>query len=103
MTNDKPFHVTYSVEASHQIAELDGGVRVIILKWIQKHLENTLNPRASGKALDGELAGLWRYRVGDYRLLCQIKDTEVEIFIVKIGHRRDAYVFRGRGGRNKKK
>ena len=71
--SNRPYHVTYSQEAAWQIAKLDGGVRVIILKWIKKHLEGTDNPRTIGKGLVGELTGLWRYRVGDYRLLCQSK------------------------------
>lgn len=58
-------------------------MRVIILKWIKKHLEGTDNPRTIGKGLVGELTGLWRYRVGDYRLLCQIKDAVIEVEIVK--------------------
>lgn len=103
MSDQQVYHVSYSDEADAQIAKLDGGVLVIILKWISKHLEGTENPRATGKALEGELAGLWRYRVGDYRLLCQIKDSLVEIEIVKVRHRRDVYVFRGRGGRNRRK
>jgi mRNA interferase RelE/StbE len=101
--SNRSYHVTYSQEAARQIAKLDGGVRVIILKWIKKHLEGTDNPRTIGKGLVGELTGLWRYRVGDYRLLCQIKDAVIEVEIVKIGHRREVYVFNQHGGRKRRK
>jgi mRNA interferase RelE/StbE len=49
------------------------------------------NPRSKGKSLKGNLKGLWRYRVGDYRLICQIKDKELIILIVEIDHRKDIY------------
>jgi len=49
------------------------------------------NPRNKGKALQGDLKGLWRYRVGDYRLIAQIKDNELVILVVELGHRKDIY------------
>jgi len=49
------------------------------------------NPRSKGKALSGNLKGLWRYRVGDYRVICQIIDNEVVILVVELGHRKEIY------------
>lgn len=50
------------------------------------------NPRELGEALQGEkFAGLWKYRVGDYRIVTQIKDTEIDILVLKIGHQREVY------------
>jgi mRNA interferase RelE/StbE len=49
------------------------------------------DPRASGKALTGPLGGLWRYRVGDYRLVCEIQDAVLCVLVVKIGNRREIY------------
>lgn len=49
------------------------------------------NPREIGKALSGDLKGLWRYRVGDYRVICQIIDNEVVILVVELGHRKEVY------------
>jgi len=49
------------------------------------------DPRQFGKCLKGDLGEFWRYRVDDYRLLCRIKDEELEVLIVRLGHRRDAY------------
>jgi mRNA interferase RelE/StbE len=54
-------------------------------------LATTDNPRTKGKALQGDLKGLWRYRVGDYRLIAQIKDNELIILVVEIGHRKEIY------------
>lgn len=49
------------------------------------------NPRSSGKALQGEFKGLWRYRIGDYRVICQIKDKELVILVIDLAHRKDIY------------
>jgi mRNA interferase RelE/StbE len=47
------------------------------------------NPRQQGKALSGDKRDLWSYRVGDYRIICDIQDREVVVLVVRIGHRRD--------------
>ena len=59
--------------------------------WIVKNLLDTENPRQHGKALVGNLAGAWRYRIGEYRLLCHIDDGELIILALTVGHRREIY------------
>ena len=49
------------------------------------------DPRQFGKALKDELGELWRYRTSHYRMICRIKDLELEVLVVKAGHRRDVY------------
>jgi mRNA interferase RelE/StbE len=49
------------------------------------------DPRAVGKALTGPLGGLWRYRVGNYRLICEIEDGLMRVLVVKVGHRGEVY------------
>lgn len=49
------------------------------------------NPRVKGKALTGNLAGLWRYRVGDYRIVCRLDDAELMVLVLRIGHRSSVY------------
>ena len=49
------------------------------------------NPRTLGEALSGRLGGLWRYRVGDCRVICEIQDGTLCILVVKIGNRREVY------------
>jgi mRNA interferase RelE/StbE len=71
--------------------KLDVRQRKIISGWIEKNLEGCADPRALGKPLTGSLSGLWRYRVGSYRLLAKIHDEIVVIEIVNIGHRRKVY------------
>lgn len=62
-----------------------------IRQFIKDTLANFDNPRAISKALQGNLKGLWRYRVGNYRLVCQIYNSELIIMVLEIGHRKDIY------------
>ena len=63
------YNVEYSKIAMNTIKKMDSSTSKLIRTWIEKNLINTENPRIKGKALTGDLKGLWRYRVGDYRIL----------------------------------
>lgn len=56
-----------------------------------KELQTLENPRDRGKGLVGELSGMWRYRVGDYRIICHIDNGELLITALELGHRREIY------------
>jgi len=77
--------------ASKQLAKLDKVDARRITKFLRERLAATDNPRNTGKALSGPLGGLWRYRVGDYRLICEIQDGVLCVLVVKIGNRREVY------------
>jgi mRNA interferase RelE/StbE len=83
------YQVVFTKKADKQLLKLDMITQRLIVAYINKHLEGCEDPRAIGKGLTGEHAGKWRYRVGDCRLLAQIEDKEIIIYILKIGHRRD--------------
>ena len=85
------YGLKYEEKAVKQIRKLDPATRKLIRSWIEKNLLNTENPRQHGKGLTGNLNQYWRYRVGDYRIVAEINDTEIVIIIVEIGHRRDIY------------
>ena len=54
-------------------------------------MEGCENPRVHGKGLVENKSGQWRYRIGDYRVICEIKDEEIIILVLEIGHRREIY------------
>ena len=85
------FRVVLSDQARKQLKKLDRHVSSLILGWIRKNLEGCENPRSLGKALTADKAGAWRYRVGDYRIICEIHDNEVIILVLSVGHRREVY------------
>ena len=63
----------------------------MIKSWIEKRLLHCEDPRAHGKALMANRKGQWRYRIGDYRLICTIEDERLVILALTIGHRREVY------------
>lgn len=82
--------IEYSEQAFRQFSKLD--------KPAQRQIKNYMdgvakleNPRSRGKALKGALSELWRYRSGDYRIICDIQDDKILITILRIGHRKEVY------------
>lgn len=74
-----------------QYRKLDKNVQQMIYTWIKKHIYECLDPRSYGKPLENDLKGLWRYRIGDYRLIVQIIDKRAVIIMIKIGYRKEVY------------
>ncbi|MBQ6035676.1 MAG: type II toxin-antitoxin system RelE/ParE family toxin [Lachnospiraceae bacterium] len=85
------YHVEFSERARKDLKKLDRYTAMLILGWVRKNLEGCADPRLYGKSLVGDHAGEWRYRVGDYRLLAQIRDDQVLILVVHVGHRKEVY------------
>lgn len=85
------YKVEYSQEARKQLKKLDKQIANTLLNWVEQRLVSCENPRLWGKSLTGSLNEKWRYRVGDYRILCVIKDHIVTIEVVSIGHRKEIY------------
>ena len=71
--------------------KLDKCVARLITSWIRKNLEGCTDPRAHGKGLVANRSGQWRYRIGDYRLFCEIQDEQTLILVLEIAHRREIY------------
>lgn len=85
------YQVVYSQRVIKELKKLDKYTKRIIKSWIDKNLVDCEDPRVHGKGLTANRSGQWRYRIGDYRLICQIKDEELVILALTVGHRRDVY------------
>lgn len=85
------FIVKSTEKFNKQFKKLDKYTQKMIKTWIVKNLDRCENPRSFGKALSANKKGLWRYRIGDYRLICYINDNELIILALMIGHRKDIY------------
>lgn len=85
------YRVEISEYALKTFKKIDKQIATMIFAWIFKHLENCENPRVHGKGLAADNKGIWRYRIGDYRLLAHIFDNRLVILVVDAGHRRDVY------------
>ncbi|MBD8976004.1 type II toxin-antitoxin system RelE family toxin [Veillonella magna] len=77
------YQVKFSSQAVKELKKLDKPTARIIKNWVIKNLVDTIDPLLHGKALTGSLKGIWRYRVGDYRLFAEIHDDELIIFLFK--------------------
>lgn len=83
--------VEVSAFAQKQLGKLDKPVAKRIVDWLEDRIEGCKNPRHFGEPLSGEMAGLWRYRIGDFRVICEIRDQRLVVLALSIGHRREIY------------
>ena len=84
--------IQFSKRARQQLEKLDPQIARRIFQFVFERIATSSNPRSLGEALKGtELGDLWRYRVGDYRILVSIEDRDVRILVVAVGNRREIY------------
>jgi len=77
--------------ARKQLAKLDRQVQVDILRYLRERIATDDDPRRYGGPLRRELAGRWKYRVGSYRLICEIRDEKILVLVLMVGHRGKIY------------
>jgi len=83
--------IDYTDTAKAQLRKLDPQTARRIVDFMDERIAALDSPRSTGKALVGPLGGLWRYRVGDYRVICEILDGALRVLVVQIGNRREIY------------
>lgn len=88
-------HMSYSFETTQrfnrEFKKLDINAQKLLKGWINKNLVDTPDPRKFGYNLKGDKKEQWRYRVGDYRIICIIEDDKLIINALRVSHRKDAY------------
>ena len=85
------YKLLFSKRALKELKKMDKAVSALIFAWLRKNIDGASDPRAFGKALKGDKKDMWRYRIGDYRVLANIEDESLIIIAIEIGHRRDIY------------
>ena len=83
--------VEFDDRARRELRKLDSKTQKDILRFLRERVSGSADPRQFGKPLRLNLAGLWRYRVGDYRLICRIEQNRLVVLVLKVGHRREVY------------
>jgi mRNA interferase RelE/StbE len=87
--------VKWSVEfddrARRELRKLSQENQQTILRYLRERIAGSDDPRQFGKPLRLNLAGLWRYRVGDYRLICRLEEQRLVVLVLKVGHRKEVY------------
>nr|VFJ59597.1 MAG: mRNA interferase RelE/StbE [Candidatus Kentron sp. DK] len=84
------WEIRYTDTALKQLRGMDRSAARRILDYMDQRIARGANPRIFGKALSGP-TGLWRYRVGNYRVICRIREEKCLILAVRIGHRKEVY------------
>ena len=85
------WEIDYTSTAKAQLRKLDKQMARRILDYMDERIACEGNPRNMGKALTGKLGDLWRYRVGDYRIICEIQDNALRVLVVQVGNRSEVY------------
>ena len=83
--------IEFDVSAQRELNKLDPVIARRILKFLRERVAKLDDPRAIGERLQGKLHHLWKYRVGDYRILCSFKHEILVVLVLEIGHRREIY------------
>lgn len=86
------WRIELTATAAKQISKLDKSEAKRITTFLRQRLATLDDPRSTGKALTGpDLSAFWRYRVGDYRIICDIQDATLCILVIEVGNRREVY------------
>ena len=85
------WHIETTARFDREFKKLDRYTQRMVKAWIEKHLVGCDDPRVHGKGLTANHSGQWRYRIGDYRMICLIEDEKLIILALSIGHRSSIY------------
>jgi len=85
------WNVRFTDRARKELKKLDRVTQARIGSFLETRIAGTENPRRIGAALQGSMSAYWKYRVGDYRIICSISDQVVTVLVLSIGNRREVY------------
>ncbi|WP_018866621.1 MULTISPECIES: type II toxin-antitoxin system RelE/ParE family toxin [unclassified Thioalkalivibrio] len=85
------WRIEYAHSTRKAVQKLDRKARQRIRQYLEERVAHLDDPRELGKPLKGRLTQLWRYRVGDYRVICELRDESLVVLVVRIGHRKEVY------------
>lgn len=83
--------IKYTASSKTQLRKLDRQIAKRIVNFMDTRVATLDDPRSIGKALAGSLGSFWRYRVGDYRVICDIQDTTLCVLVVRVANRKNVY------------
>jgi len=88
---NKKWAVEFKPNAFKELKRQDHKIQAQVFHFLDRLINHYDSPRSIGLPLKGKSNGLWRYRVGDYRLICKIEDHQLIIVVLGVGHRREIY------------
>ncbi len=85
------WRVEFDRDAARELRKLGEPARRTILRYLRERIVTAEDPRRFGKPLTGEFAGLWHYRIGDYRLIVTFEDDRLIVLVLRVARRREVY------------
>lgn len=85
------WNIEWDDRARKELRKLDSPIQREILNYLRVRIAGSSNPRVFGQSLSGNKAGLWRYRTGNYRIICRIEDDTLIVLVLGVGHRKEIY------------
>jgi len=85
------WRIEFLPEAAKELKKLDRTAAARIIKTLEERIAPMDDPRTLGSALTGDHAGLWRWRIGDYRVIARIEDQRITLLVIRVAHRRGVY------------
>ena len=83
--------IKYLKSVRKDLRKIDKKEREKIREYLENYIVNLDNPRSFGKALKGTHSEFWRYRVGHYRIICELDDDSITVLVIRVGHRKEIY------------
>jgi mRNA interferase RelE/StbE len=85
------WQIKFAATAKKQLKKRDNQKQRNILQYLKNRIKTEEDPGRYGDPLRDSLAGLWKYRIGDYRVICEIQEKEIVVLVLQVGHRRKVY------------
>ncbi|CAM3097144.1 type II toxin-antitoxin system RelE family toxin [Lactiplantibacillus plajomi] len=85
------YRLEFTKEVQRALRKMDRHQATLIVRWLYLHVDGIEDPRSMGKGLTANRSGQWRYRIGNYRVICEIQDEQLIVVAINIGHRRNVY------------
>jgi mRNA interferase RelE/StbE len=91
MATAQQWRVEFGSDAARELRKLGHDAQQLVLRYLRQRIATADDPRRFGHPLTRDLKGLWRYRVGDYRIVAKIEDSRFIVLVLTVGHRREVY------------
>jgi mRNA interferase RelE/StbE len=86
------WQIEFDPEALQDLRKIDKPIQIRLVGFLRTRVSSLTNPRDIGEALSGQrLGNYWKYRVGDWRIICDIQDQKILVRVLRIGNRREVY------------
>lgn len=96
------WRIEFDSEVEADLKKLDPEAQRRILRYLSERISTEKDPRRFGAPLRRELSGLWKYRIGDFRVICRIEEKRIVVYVIRIGHRKEVYRKTGTISKKKK-